>query len=58
MVGWHHPLMDMGLSKLQENVHRKAWSATVSGFANSQTQLNSKPSTLSLNSLITVKYEP
>ena len=30
MVGWHHQLMDMGLSKLQEMVKdREAWHATV-----------------------------
>ena len=32
MVGWHHYLMNMSLSKLQEMVKdREAWSATVHG---------------------------
>ena len=32
MVGWHHDLMDMNLSKLQEIVKdREAWRAAVNG---------------------------
>ena len=39
MVGWHHQLMDMSLSKLQEIVKvREAWSAAVHGVTKSQTQ--------------------
>ena len=38
MVGWHHKLMDMSLSKLQEMVKdREAWHA---GVANIWTQLS------------------
>ena len=38
MVGWHHQLMDMSLSKLQELVmNRKAWRTVVHGVAKSQT---------------------
>ena len=41
MVGWHHRLDDMSLSKLQEFViGREAWHAAVCGVANSWTQLN------------------
>ena len=41
MVGWHHQLMDMGLSKLQEMVKdREAWHTAVHGVAKSWTQLS------------------
>ena len=41
MVGWHHQLDDMSLSKIQELVKdREAWSATVHGVAKSQTHLS------------------
>ena len=41
IVGWHHGLMDMGLSGLRELVmDREAWSAVDHGDAKSWTQLS------------------
>ena len=40
MVGWHHPLMDMRLSKLRELVmDREVWHAAVHGITKSRTWL-------------------
>ena len=41
MVGWHHQLMDMNLSRFQKLVmDREAWCATVHGIAKSWTWLS------------------
>ena len=40
MVGWHHRLKDMSLSRLRDRVKdREAWCAAVHGVAKSWTQL-------------------
>ena len=41
MAGWHHQLMHISLSELQELVmDREAWHAVIHGVAKSQTRLS------------------
>ena len=41
MVGWHHDLMDVSLSELQELVmDREAWRAAIHAVTKSQTRLS------------------
>ena len=41
VAGWHHNLMDIGLSKLRELVmDREAWHAVIHGVAKSWTRLS------------------
>ena len=41
MVGWHHQLRDMSLSKLQELLmDREVWRAAVHGATKSRTRLS------------------
>ena len=43
MVGWHHRVDDMGLSKLRELViDREAWCAVIYGVTKSQTRLSDR----------------
>ena len=49
IIGWHHWLMDMSLSKLQEVVkNREAWHAAVHGVTRNQTWLNNWTTTFFL----------
>ena len=41
MAGWHHGLMDVSLSELQELVmDREAWRAAIHGVAKNRTRLS------------------
>ena len=41
MIGWHHRLIDMNLSKLWKIVKQtEAWSAAVHGVTKNQTRLS------------------
>ena len=59
MVGWHHQLQDMGLSKIREMVKdREAWHTAVHEVAKSWTWLSDWTEMILCHPLVSLSWQP